>query len=363
MKAQRKSQQLKEVDVGTKPKLKIPSTFTYTRDVTSIGYLTDILSFRRFAGSEGEDAFIKRYIQPVEGIKKDKYGNYYMHIPQSDGSFADSAFTAHTDTVHVKDGMQPIYMVKDEGVMTLSTDGKDVLGSDDGTGIWLILNMIHAKIPGTYIFFREEEIGGNGSDYFFKHMVEEYQHINKMYSFDRMDTDSIITHQMGSRCCSDAFAKDVANEFNKEPGFDYGTDPTGSFTDSANFTDLIPECTNIAVGYYHQHSITEYQDAEHAVRLRNRLLKVDWYNIGVYRDPHEVEYDYDPYGIYGSADKATTYSTAYRDAAGGQVNYQKIMDLVNYYPDAAAYMLDYLGINEDDIKNLEDEWGIDLNVR
>ena len=29
----------------------------------------------------------------------------------------------------------------------------------------------------------------------------------------------------------------------------YATDPTGIFTDTANFVDIIPECTNISCGY------------------------------------------------------------------------------------------------------------------
>ena len=37
------------------------------------------------------------------------------------------------------------------------------------------------------------------------------------------------------------------------------TDTGGSFTDTANYTDIIPECTNLSCGYYNAHTQSEYQ--------------------------------------------------------------------------------------------------------
>ena len=56
----------------------------------------------------------------------------------------------------------------------------------------------------------------------------------------------------------------------------------GSFTDSANYTHLIAECTNVAVGYFDQHTAREKFDLEWLERhLIPALIKVDWDNLPV----------------------------------------------------------------------------------
>jgi hypothetical protein len=44
--------------------------------------------------------------------------------------------------------------------------------------------------------------------------VEKLKDINKVISFDRRGTDSIITFQSSQRCCSDKFGDALAKEFN-----------------------------------------------------------------------------------------------------------------------------------------------------
>lgn len=270
--------------------LKLPDTFTNSHDITSLNYLADMLSYRRPAGSVTEEVFIEKYIKTIPGVERDGYGNYILHVRGDDNTLVDVGFSAHTDTVHWNEGMQPIYMIDDPQEKYLCNDGNDVLGADDATGIWLMLNMIRAQIPGTYFFFREEEVGGNGSNYVQMNEQEHWKHLNKLISFDRMDKNSIITHQGGGRCCSENFSKDLAGELNQSTGFKFKSDGTGTFTDSANFMDVIPECTNLSVGYEHQHTLNEIQVVDWLIQLRDRLLLVDWAALGVYRDPKQDDY-------------------------------------------------------------------------
>ncbi len=59
----------------------------------------------------------------------------------------------------------------------------------------------------------------------------------------------------------------------------------GSFTDSANYTTLIAECTNVSVGYFSQHTSRERFDLEWLERhLVPALLKVDWAGLPVERE-------------------------------------------------------------------------------
>ena len=65
----------------------------------------------------------------------------------------------------------------------------------------------------------------------------------------------------------------------------FRADPTGSFTDTANYTDYIPECTNLSVGYYNAHSGNEEQDLKFVREFRDALIKVDWNKVVVKREP------------------------------------------------------------------------------
>ena len=65
----------------------------------------------------------------------------------------------------------------------------------------------------------------------------------------------------------------------------FRADPTGSFTDTANYTDYIPECTNLSVGYYNAHSGNEQQDLKFVREFRDALIKVDWDKVKAERKP------------------------------------------------------------------------------
>jgi di/tripeptidase len=49
--------------------------------------------------------------------------------------------------------------------------------------------------------------------------------------------------------------------------------------------DIIPECTNVSVGYYREHTTEEKQDIDHLINLCKACVKVDWENLSVKRDP------------------------------------------------------------------------------
>jgi hypothetical protein len=231
-----------------------------------------------------EDGLLK---QLPQGYKKDKHGNYYLVI----GNIPSTMFTCHLDTAcskqvsvnHVTDGV------------FIKTDGKSILGADDKAGMTVMLYMIENNIPGLYYFFIGEEVGCVGSGRLAKNWTnsEFSNSIKKVISFDRRGTKSIITHQLYGRCCSDEFASDLANRLNMTNyGFSFKLDDTGIYTDSAKFIDLVPECTNISVGYYNEHTTSERQDIDFLQRLCKGVCEVDWENIVVLRDPALSNFEY-----------------------------------------------------------------------
>jgi hypothetical protein len=244
-----------------------------------------------------------------QNLEMDDFGNLFIKIGESDVMFTshfDTATSANTSVNHV---------VEDN---IIKTDGKSILGADDKAGVVIMLYMIENNIPGLYYFFLGEEVGCVGSrKVAAKHMTEKLPYINKVISFDRRGTDSVITYQGGSRCASDTFAKALSEEFNKvNPYFKYKPDPTGIYTDSAQFVKIYPECTNISVGYYSEHTTSERQDIDHLIKLAEACLFVDWEKLPVERDILVDDWSYGGgYGGYYSSE----FTRGWSGGGGGSV--------------------------------------------
>ena len=222
------------------------------------------------------------------GYKEDIHGNYYLMI----GDKPSTMFTCHLDTACSK--QQDVKHVFHNNI--IKTDGTSILGADDKAGMTVILYMIEKQIPGLYYFFIGEEVGCVGSGRLARTWVdtEFCEHITKCVSFDRRGTTSVITHQLYGRCCSDVFAQDLASKFNSvETTFNFRPDDTGIYTDSAKFISLIPECTNISVGYYNEHSSIESQDILFLKKLCKAASTIDWESLSIARDPLKFDDYYD----------------------------------------------------------------------
>ena len=60
-------------------------------------------------------------------------------------------------------------------------------------------------------------------------------------------------------------------------------DPTGVFTDSYNFVDYVPECTNVSVGYFNEHTHDEIQNMTYLERLAKACVAADWNKLTIKR--------------------------------------------------------------------------------
>lgn len=236
--------------------------------------------------NEGVAAEVVRLVVEKCGYKAvtDSYGNLQVRIGDT-GLW----FTSHLDTVHRADGVQePVFLA---GSNMLVADGPDkkpcVLGADDAAGVYLLTEMIKAGKPGNYMFFLGEECGGLGSSDF----ISRNQTISAdmCVSFDRRGYTDVVTHQGGYRTASDAYARALSSELNKH-GFKYKPCDTGIYTDSKEFAELVPECTNISVGYFDEHTTRESLDIQHLYNLRDAVLAIDWASLPVHRVPEPDEW-------------------------------------------------------------------------
>jgi hypothetical protein len=301
-----------------------------------LNVLKSMLSFRRPAGSPTERNFISMWIKPL-GVEQDSMGNLYKRI-----GTAPVLWSCHTDTVSKKGGMQGINHI--DGYLWTNDKGSNCLGADDTAGVWLCREMIKAQRPGLYVFHRQEECGGCGSQHIADKTPELLNGIEMAVAFDRRGRTSVITHQFGGRCCSDAFGDSLARELDMGHSLDKG----GSFTDTANYADLIPECSNLSIGYTNEHSIHEWLDSDYLLELRERMLELDVSKLSVERDPDAI----DPADAFRKEDvwelewqsNTNRYETYHK-------SYPTMFGIVRDNPDVIADLLEEHGMSVDELAN------------
>lgn len=267
------------------------------------------ISLKRSHQSDGELDFVNYLMSILPNPQMDAIGNIHVDL-RNDLTINRTLFTAHTDTVHRSSNSTGIITFgkkknkKNKRLIT-NTNTKvnyydydaeknhiiasgDVLGADDASGIAILVAMIQANVSGYYIFFRGEERGGIGSSWLAKNNVKLLQQFDRAIAFDRAGYYDVITHQGFTRCCSDIFGQSLADALSTDFHWFVPSDG-GVYTDTAEFVEIIPECTNISVGYFLQHSTNEYQDMTFLEFLIDKAISVDWDGLPTDRDPTKIE--------------------------------------------------------------------------
>jgi len=325
-------------------------------------------------------AFVKEYIVPaveqskhVAYTRTDAYGNFEVVI-KHDKAFPTTMFTAHVDTVLPatdKARYQEV-MYDATAQMFFKTDGR-CLGADDGTGIALMLHMIKSGTPGLYVFFHDEECGRIGSSAYMaevkSHKKHAIHHVTKCVSFDRKGDTDIITMQSGRTCASDAFASALSTQLHDVSELKYTASPNGSYTDSYTFIDMIPECTNLSVGYKYQHGPSEEQHIPTFDAMIKALPFIDWEKLPAERDPKKPEpkASFGGYGGYAydlGARSDDLYEYDYIDEycelvpledmeafASYDVKVDDMSAFITLYPNLVARVLVEMGHDIDDLED------------
>lgn len=244
--------------------------------------LLEILSWARPHDSSVERAFCREFLDTVPGMAADAFGNRFLAI----GKNPRVMWSCHVDTVASRGGPQEI-RIDEQGVASLAQGKSGMsLGADDGAGIWIMLGMIAAQRPGLYVFHRGEELGCLGSRWIRRCNPDLLAGLDAAVAFDRAGTNDVITHQSFGRTCSDAFASSLASALNGlNRSFRYKPDNTGVFTDTNEYADIVPECTNLSVGYHGQHGPRETLIVGHCEQLLEAMLSLDASALAIERDP------------------------------------------------------------------------------
>ena len=250
--------------------------------------LTKILTTHRpsWGSTKWFEPLLSSALAGAERYVRDAHGNYFVLIGGSEQS--DVAFTSHLDTVARPGSAAPDIAITNKGVMFLrNPQVADCLGADCGAGIYLMLEMIRHGVHGRYCFFVDEEVGCEGSRASAKDDTGFWTGVKAMISFDRRG-DGIITHQRYQRCCSDTFAKELAARLGRTEAHLQ----KGVYTDSAEFVSIIPECTNVGVGYMHEHTPDEVLDLSILGSVLEHVLSPGTFkHLPIERDLKTVEPD------------------------------------------------------------------------
>lgn len=194
-------------------------------------------------------------------------GVYYLIIGEP-----NVIYTAHYDTagdseveLAAKEHMPHIVMNKNKGI----------LGADDKSGLTVISFMVEHNVPGLYLFFGDEESGASQSkdwaesDFYTRYNLPIGSIISAI-AFDRKGYSDVIQTQRSKRCCSIEYAE-VLSTMLSMGGFNYRP-ADGVYTDTANMIYKIPECTNLSIGYYNQHTELETQDMLFLHKMVNFMI-------------------------------------------------------------------------------------------
>lgn len=332
-----------------------------------MGELLSILSWARPHGSDAELEFLRVHVlQPLRdaGFRPDidDFGNVWARVDRPQGSKGpDVLWSCHVDTVHAKGGRQAVIFGEDGRTVQLAKrkPGR-CLGADDGAGVWLLLQMIRAGIPGGYVFHRGEEVGRLGSEHVADNEPNRLVGYDACVAFDRRDYSDLITHQMGRRCASELFASTFGAAINGAAGgklgLAYRADDTGSYTDSYSYASLVSECCNLSVGYDSEHGPRETLDALHLWRLSQAMCAIDLGGVVCERDPSADDWGYTfgyPSMTWGNGTGSRTGAAAW--GYDPDDSEEALLDLVRRYPGAVAKLLDTYGLGADDVLEMLDE--------
>lgn len=259
--------------------------------------LVEILSTKRAHMTASEIEFTKTWlpkkINELGFAPMWKSDNLVVVVPATGKQgMPDTLFSCHVDTCHRTTGTQQLDYDANYGLISVRDKDAECLGADDGVGVWIMLRMVEAKVPGVYVFHRGEERGCIGSRQLACEHKDWLSEFSASIAFDRPRFDEVITHQQGgTRFASDDFGRALATALNTLSGgkFAYRISQNGVVTDNAFYGEYVAENVNLGVGYVGQHGPDESLDYAHAELLLQCCLSLDWQSLPIVRKPEPVK--------------------------------------------------------------------------
>lgn len=187
----------------------------------------------------------------------------------------------HLDTIntHKKAELKTEDLIIDGDIISLNTKAKAVcLGGDDRAGVYIALQLIKAKKPFAFGFFKDEEVGCHGSSSLSSY-INSLDNVTAFIGLDRRGADEVATYGYDN--------KELINIFESK-GY---IEAVGRVTDASNLSTLSDKglaCVNLSVGYYNEHTNKEILNTT----AMNRTLKVlKNLDISLFNKPFKAEFN------------------------------------------------------------------------
>ncbi|PPB52952.1 hypothetical protein [Campylobacter hyointestinalis] len=170
-------------------------------------------------------------------------------------------------------------IIDDDDIISLNTKARAVcLGGDDRAGVYIALQLIKAKKPFAFGFFKDEEIGCIGSSSLSSY-INSLDNITAFIGLDRRGADEVATYGHDN--------KELINIFESK-GY---IEAVGSVTDASKLSALSNKglaCVNLSVGYYNEHTKKEILNTtamNHTLKVLKNL------DISLFNKPFKAEFN------------------------------------------------------------------------
>lgn len=218
------------------------------------------------------ELFIRNHIKSLGlDYTTDQYGNIYC---TKGVATSYPCIVSHIDTVHnLQSEFKVTSIPKKDDVDTIwvafNKNRQVGVGGDDKCGIYVCLHLLEILPEIKVVFFKDEEVGGIGSD---ECNYEYFDDVRFIIENDRRGNNEFIVKTGGIELTSQEFRNDVNSIMLKH---NYQFSDGGTFTDLNNLKKVVHVCMlNIACGYYNAHTETEYisqKDLENCLNVNYAL--------------------------------------------------------------------------------------------
>jgi tripeptide aminopeptidase len=213
-------------------------------------------------------AHIIRQINQIPGCK---YYTYNGCIYVTKGKATPyPCVVSHMDTVHeIVEDLTPVEINGNITGINSYTMQQTGIGGDDKVGIFIALECLHKFDNIKVVFFRDEEVGCEGS---YEPDMKFFKDCNFILQCDRRGNDDFITTAGSTELSSNKFQKEVKPILTRY-GYKFNT---GMMTDVMALKQSGIECSmaNISCGYYNPHYADEFINLADVENCMNMVMDI-----------------------------------------------------------------------------------------
>lgn len=196
-------------------------------------------------------SFLIRHLSKLQNVDYYTY-NGCIYVTKGEGNYP--CIVAHMDTVHeIVEDLHPIEFNGNITGFNRVTMKQTGIGGDDKVGIYIALQCLEKFENIKLVFFRDEEVGCEGSQF---PDMDFFKDVNYILQCDRRGNSGFVTEASGVKLSSNEFQTDITPII-RQYGYSF---VNGAMTDvmELRYQGINISMANIECGYYNPHQYNEY---------------------------------------------------------------------------------------------------------